>query len=157
MTPARRQHKPHLAKEIAAIIKAGLFPHLVQRPDGSFELTGLNRQQLSHRQDEEDRKPGLLVVKPFPRKPIRYFERWGTFTIVCPAFDLIDFPGVVRAEGHQTALNMLIPWGEAAYLMDLIQSTDGAIAIMEHGGIPRVGRGFEIAGEHDDKIHVRFL
>jgi hypothetical protein len=38
---AVRKREPSFAREIAAIVKAGLFPHLVRRADGSIELTGL--------------------------------------------------------------------------------------------------------------------
>lgn len=47
MTAARRHREPSLAREVAAIIKAGLFPHLVRRPDGSMELTGLPRDKIA--------------------------------------------------------------------------------------------------------------
>lgn len=40
MTTARRR-APTLSAEIAAIIRGGLCPRLVRRPDGSIELTGL--------------------------------------------------------------------------------------------------------------------
>lgn len=42
MTAARkRTHAPNFAKEIAAIVRAGLLPRIISRPDGSVELTGL--------------------------------------------------------------------------------------------------------------------
>jgi hypothetical protein len=84
------------------------------------------------------------------------YERWATFTVVCPAFNLIDFPGVMTWDGRQTAWNFLIEEPEAEYLMDLVQHKF-PVVIFEKGGVPRRSMGFEVIGRTDDLVHVRFL
>lgn len=37
---ASRRRKTSISKEIAAIVKAGLLPKIIHRPDGTVELTG---------------------------------------------------------------------------------------------------------------------
>lgn len=43
----KRKREPNLAREIAAIIKAGQCPHLVRRPDGTLVLTGLPPEKVA--------------------------------------------------------------------------------------------------------------
>ncbi len=51
---ASRRRKPSISKEIAAIVKAGLLPKIIHRPDGTIELTGLPRETLDSVQACED-------------------------------------------------------------------------------------------------------
>lgn len=57
---AVRKRKPSIASEIAAIIKGGLFPRVVHKPDGSTEVTGVPADKLDI-PDEE----GLALGRRF--------------------------------------------------------------------------------------------
>jgi hypothetical protein len=58
MTAARKR-PPTLSAEIAAIIRGGLCPRLVRRPDGSIELTGLPPEP-----EDTDEKYRQAIVVP---------------------------------------------------------------------------------------------
>lgn len=53
MTAARKR-TPTLSAEIAAIIRGGLCPRLIRRPDGSIELTGLPPDKVVSPDDEAE-------------------------------------------------------------------------------------------------------
>ena len=54
---AKRKRPPSITKEIAAIVKAGLLPKIVHRPDGTVELTGLPRESVDSPTAEENLTP----------------------------------------------------------------------------------------------------
>lgn len=59
MTAARKR-RPSLAREVTAVIKAGLLPRLEQRPDGSVVLTGLPSGQIVHHDSEGEALDRLM-------------------------------------------------------------------------------------------------
>lgn len=54
---ASRRRKPSISKEIAAIVKAGLLPKIIHRPDGTIELTGLPRESVDVAAGDEQLTP----------------------------------------------------------------------------------------------------
>ena len=51
---AKRKRPPSITKEIAAIVKAGLLPKIVHRPDGTVELTGLPPESVEYDRVADD-------------------------------------------------------------------------------------------------------
>jgi hypothetical protein len=52
--PSTRRRQPSIAAEIAAITRAGLYPQVVHKPDGTIILTGLPPEKVQSDQAAED-------------------------------------------------------------------------------------------------------